>query len=80
MNVLKMKNEEEKIVYKSQWIQLTKWKLHFDYPSQGTMRNLVARRKENGSEIFLSMVNGRFYVNVDKFNSWMESQMINKEV
>jgi hypothetical protein len=38
------------------------------------MRNIAARRKENGSEVFFSMVNGRLYVNVPKFNEWMFNQ------
>ncbi|CUI17979.1 hypothetical protein PNK_2383 [Candidatus Protochlamydia naegleriophila] len=55
-------------------VPLTKWKDHFDYPTQGTMRNVVARRKENGAEAFLSMVNGRFYIHIEKFHKWMEGQ------
>lgn len=58
------------------WIPLTKWKDHFDCPSQGTMRNICARRKENGAESFLSLVNGRFYVSVEKFDQWMKNQMV----
>ena len=68
---------------KSDWVQLTKWSKHFEYPSQGTMRNICARRRENGAETFLSNVNGRFYVSVSKFNEWMnqkgEYQHENKE-
>lgn len=67
---------------KSDWVQLTKWDNHFEYPSQGTMRNICARRKENGAEAFLSNVNGRFYVSVSKFNEWMNkhsSQGANNE-
>lgn len=59
---------------KIDWVPLTKWKNHFQYPSQGAMRNICARRRDNGAEAFLSMVNGRFYVNVEKFNKWMEEQ------
>ncbi len=59
---------------KLDWVALTKWKEHFRYPSQGTMRNITARREENGAGAFLSMVNGRFYVNVEKFHQWMEKQ------
>lgn len=59
---------------KIDWVPLTKWKKHFQYPSQGAMRNICARRRDNGAEAFLSMVNGRFYVNVEKFNKWMEEQ------
>lgn len=59
---------------KMEWIPLTKWKEHFQYPSQGAMRNLCARRKENGAEMFLSMINGRFYVHAEKFSKWMEQQ------
>ena len=50
------------------WVQLTKWD---GCPSKGTMRNIVARRKENGAESFLSNVHGRFYINLPKFNEWM---------
>jgi hypothetical protein len=56
------------------WVQLTKWEDHTNSISLGTMRNIVARRKENGADIFLSLVNGRFYVNLKKFNEWMENQ------
>jgi len=55
-------------------IPLTKWNKHFEYPSQGTMRNICARRKENGAECFLSMINGRFYVHVERFHDWMDKQ------
>jgi len=58
----------------TEWIQLTKWKEYRAHPSQGTMRNIVARRKDNGAWAFLSRVNGRFYVNLEKFNQWMEQQ------
>jgi hypothetical protein len=57
-----------------EWVQLTKWEDHTKSISMGTMRNIVARRKENGADIFLSLVNGRFYVNLKKFNEWMENQ------
>jgi hypothetical protein len=66
-----MNNEVDK---KTDWVPLTKWKEHFSCPSQGTMRNICARRAENGANVFLSMVNGRFYVNVGKFHQWMEQQ------
>ena len=56
------------------WVQLTKWEDHTNSISLGTMRNIVARRKENGADVFLSLVNGRFYVNLKKFNEWMENQ------
>lgn len=59
---------------KIDWIPLTKWGKHFQYPTYGAMRNICARRKTNGAEVFLSMVNGRFYVNPEKFNVWMEQQ------
>ena len=59
---------------KIDWVPLTKWKDHYQYPSQGAMRNICARRKENGAETFLSMVNGRFYVSVEKFQEWMSKQ------
>ena len=59
---------------KIDWVPLTKWKNHFQYPSHGAMRNICARRRDNGAEAFLSMVNGRFYVHVEKFNKWMEQQ------
>jgi len=55
-------------------VPLTKWREHRKYPTQGTMRNICARRRENGAEAFLSMVNGRFYVNLQEFDSWLKSQ------
>lgn len=57
-----------------EWVPLTRWEDHFAYPSRGTMRNVVSRRKENGADVFLSFVNGRFYVNPKKFHEWMESR------
>lgn len=57
---------------KQEWVQLTQWGDRV--PSFGTMRNLVARRKENGAEVFLALVNNRFYVNIAKFNEWMFNQ------
>jgi len=62
---------EQKII---DWVPLTKWSEHFRYPSQGAMRNICARRKDNGAEDFLSLVNGRFYIHLDRFNQWMEQQ------
>lgn len=60
---------------KLEWVPLTKWNDYFVQPSRGTMRNICARRRENGAEVFLSMINGRFYVNVEKFNQWMEAHL-----
>ena len=56
------------------YVQLTKWADFTDHPSYGTMRFLVNKRKENGAEEFLRKINGRFYINVDKFYDWMEKQ------
>lgn len=55
----------------SDWVQLTKWA---GCPSKGTMRNIVARRKENGAESFLSNIHGRFYINLPKFHEWMSKR------
>lgn len=60
-----------------EWIPLAQWSKHFKYPSQGSIRNVVARRRENGADAFLSLMNGRFYVNPRKFNEWMESKKEN---
>lgn len=38
------------------------------------MRNIVARRKENGADYFLRMVHSRFYVNIKRFFEWFEQQ------
>ena len=59
-------------------VPITKWKEHRMYPSQGTMRNVCARRKDNGAEAFLSMINGRFYVNLERFDEWMSKQTDSK--
>lgn len=59
---------------KADWIPVTKWKDHFQYPTQGAIRNICARRKTNGADLFLSMVHGRFYINVERFNEWMQQQ------
>jgi len=56
------------------YVQLTKWAEFTDHPSYGTMRNIVARRKDNGAEEFLCKINGRFYINIDNFYHWMEKQ------
>lgn len=55
-------------------IRLSQWNKHYPYPSLGTMRNLIARREENNASEFLNMINGRFYINVEKFQKWLESQ------
>ena len=55
-------------------VPLTKWGKHFSYPSQGTMRNIVARREDNNAGEFLSMIHGRFYVDVEKFHLWLQEQ------
>ena len=60
---------------KNDWIQLTKWDEHFDYPTLGTMKMLAYKRKENGADTFLVMINGRLYVSVSKFNEWMYSHL-----
>lgn len=55
-------------------VQLTHWDKYYQCPSKGTMRNIVARREENGADEFLSMIHKRFYVNVEKFHIWLEKQ------
>ena len=71
-----MSNSKLKNTALPQILPLTHWKKHFPYPSQGTMRNIVARREENNASEFLSMIHGRFYVNVEKFHIWLEKQSI----
>jgi hypothetical protein len=55
-----------------QWVKLSQWGNRT--PSHGTMRNIVSRRKDNGADVFLSMVNGCFYINIPAFNLWMTKQ------
>ena len=71
-------NKEERNMNEKRmdWVPLTKWKDYFNCPSQGTMRNICARRKENGAESFLAQVNGRFYIHIEKFNNWMEGRHV----
>ena len=61
---------EPKIV----WVPLQSWNKHFVYPTNGTMRNLAAKRHENGADSFIRMVNEKFFINVDLFNKWMLAQ------
>ena len=56
------------------WIPVARWDKFMTMPSKGTLRNIVAKRKENGAWSFLAEVNGRFYVNLQKFNVWMSKQ------
>lgn len=57
-----------------EWIPLTHWSRNFKYPSQGTMRNIASNRKTNGADDFIRMVNHRCYINIKKFNEWVEKQ------
>jgi hypothetical protein len=66
--------KETDLAKELEWIPLTKWQDRFQYPTYGCMRNICARRRENGAEAFLSIINGRFYINVKKFFHWMENQ------
>jgi hypothetical protein len=59
-----------------QWVQLTRWGNRV--PSFGTMRNIIAKREQNGAEEFLSLVNGRYYIHITRFNNWMIKQKGNK--
>lgn len=56
------------------WIPVAQWDKFIKIPSKGTLRNIVARRRENNAWSFLSEINGRFYVNLQKFNEWMSNQ------
>lgn len=56
------------------WIPLQNWSKHFVYPTQGTMRNLAAKRNQNGADLFIRMINGKFYIHVGKFDEWMFAQ------
>lgn len=67
-------DSEMKTQPKSEWVQLTKWDRCYDFPTKGTMRNICARRKENGAEAFLSMLNNRIYINATKFFKWLEER------
>ena len=55
-------------------IPVTKYNKHFSYPSLGTVRNIVARRNENGANTFLLMIHGRHYIDIQKFKKWMSEQ------
>lgn len=76
-NVCQNNGEIEMTLEKEhEWIPLTKWSSHCQIPTYGTMRNIVARRNENGPDVFLSMINHRIYVNKSKFYEWMNNQKI----
>jgi hypothetical protein len=61
-----------------EYIKLTQWARYFDFPSYGTMKNIVSKRDENGATYFLSWVSNSLYVNVEKFFSWMEMNKLKK--
>jgi hypothetical protein len=76
MNVDNRENIGDVMAKKMDYVLLTKWSQHYEFPSQGTMRQICSRsrRKTNGAEHFLSFVNGRFYINIHRFHEWMDNQ------
>ena len=64
----------EKIFNKERLVPITGWRKYCDSPTETTMRNIVARRKENGAEEFLVFLFGKFYVDPDKFVKWAEKK------
>lgn len=62
------KNSKLKIVPLSQWDK------HFSSPSITIMRRISYRRSRNRAEEFLSIINYRLYIDVEKFQLWHERQ------
>lgn len=61
-----------------EYVKLTQWSKYFEFPTYGTMRNIVSKRDENGAGFFLCWVSNSLYINVEKFFSWMEMNKLKK--
>ncbi len=66
--------EEKTEIMTPKLLPIKRWENHFSYPSLGTLRYLALRRKENGFDACLSKINGRLYINPEKFFIWAQEQ------
>lgn len=66
-------NEEDGNIF-----PLTHWKKHVSHPSYGAIKGIVAKRKDNGAESFLLIVNGRHYINKRKFYEWLQKRSLER--
>lgn len=55
-------------------IPVRRWSEFHKVPSQGSINGAMLRRKENGLEACVTWMNGRMYLDEDKFFEWMKTQ------
>ena len=53
-------------------IPLTKWNDYFDYPTVGTLRQLVYFEDTNGFSKVIRRIGCRIYIKVSAFFEWVE--------
>lgn len=53
-------------------IPLTKWNDYFDYPTIGTLRQLVYFEATNGFSKVIRRIGSRIYLKVSAFFEWVE--------
>jgi len=53
-------------------IPVAKWKNYHDYPSIGTLRQLIFRADENGFNDVIRRIGGRVLINEQAFFEWVE--------
>lgn len=51
-----------------------KWPDHFCYPSVGTLKYLLLRRKDNGFDVCVRVINNRIYLDTEKTFQWFNNK------
>lgn len=79
LNSIETKNEEltEK---KTELIPLTKWNDYYDYPTVGTLRQLVFYEHSNGFSKVIRRIGCRIYIKVSAFFEWVEETNRNQYI
>lgn len=53
-------------------LPISKWNKYYDWPTQGTFRNLLLNRHKNGSDYFIRKTGRRFAICEKSFFEWLK--------
>lgn len=62
----------ENALSKPELIPVTKWNTYFDYPTLGSIRQLIFYNTDNFNDKVLRKIGKRQYIKVSEFFKWVE--------
>lgn len=74
MEILTLERSLTETKPKTRFIQPVDWKNYHDKPTLSALRNLIARRKENGFERVLKRDGKLWYIDEQKYFEWKENR------